>query len=221
MAGVLDQLSGSDLRLLAGDTDPQRLADTAWLVAYAMIRTGRGPEAIAQITQGLARPGLTGSQAARLRALQAMTLNATGRIDQAEVAARQALAEAEQAGYWLAAGYALHALSNVSYYRRQEVAALPYIDRALALTEMDLQATDVRLLLLTNKAAHLPNLDRQREAITAARQALALAERTGTPRVHGVRSTLGHLHFEGASGTTRSPNWSRLPPSAGPLISGC
>jgi DNA-binding CsgD family transcriptional regulator len=183
-------------RLLAGDTDPQRTADTSWLAAFAMMRTGRTAQALTLVTQELGRQGLPVSQQARLRALHAMTLNATSQYDRAEVTARQALAEAEQAGDRLAAGYALHALATVSFNRRQEAERLEYIDRALTLIEMDPQATDLRLVLLTNKAFHLSDTDRQVEAIAMARQALALAERAGTPRVHVVRSTLGELHLE-------------------------
>src|SRR5260370_11819197 len=62
--------------------------------------------------------------------------------------------------------------------------------------EMDPQATDLRVLLLGNKAFHLSDVDRRAEAIATAGQALGLAERAGTPRVHVVRSTLGELHFE-------------------------
>ncbi len=184
------------VRLLAGDTDPRRTADTSWLAAFAMMRTGRTAQALTLVTQELGRQGLPVSQQARLRALHAMTLNATSQYDRAEVTARQALAEAEQAGDRLAAGYALHALATVSFNRRQEAERLEYIDRALTLIEMDPQATDLRLLLLTNKAFHLSDTDRQAEAIAMARQALALAERAGTPRVHVVRSTLGELHLE-------------------------
>ena len=182
-------------QLPAGDTDPQRAADTAWLVAYAMIRTGQRAKAMAQIAQRLARPGQTARQTARLRALLAMTLNSTGKYDQAEAAARQALAEAEQAGDRLAAGYALHALSNVGYYRREPDARQEYNDRALSLVEMDPQATDLRLLLFGNKISRLSNQDRSAEAIATARQALALAERAGTPRVHRARAGLANLHF--------------------------
>jgi hypothetical protein len=162
------EFSVADLgaRLLAGDTDPQRVADTSWLVAFATIRAGRRAEAQAQITQGLAGPGLTGSQRARLRALHAMTLNSTGMYDRAEDTARQALAEAGQAGDRLAAGYALHVLSSVSFYRREPAARLEYIDRALSLVEMDPQATDLRLLLLANKVFHLTDHDRRAEAMT-------------------------------------------------------
>jgi len=205
------------VRLLAADTDPQRTAETAWLVAHAMMRAGRPAEAIPQITQGLTRSGLTDSQTARLRALHAMTLNALGEIDRAEVVARQALAEAEQAGDRLAAGYALSALASVSYYRGQEAARLEYLDRALSLTEMDPQATDLRLLLLTNKAGHLANLGRLAEAIATVRQALALAERAGTPRVHGVRSRFGGVHFESGEWDDALAELEQAPAGSGPV----
>jgi DNA-binding CsgD family transcriptional regulator len=215
--GLNEEAERAGMRLLAGDTDPQRTAETTWLVAYAMMRTGRLEEAIAAITRGLARPGLTASQTARLRALHAMNFMSTGEYDQAEVVARQALAEAEQGGDRLAAGYALHDLASVSFYRGQEGPRLNYIDRALALTEMDPQATDLRLLLLTNKAGYLSNQDRQAEAIAAARQALALAERTGTPRVHVVRSVLGDLHFEAGEWDDALAELEQAPVGSGPV----
>ena len=49
-----DEAERAGIRLLARDTDPQRVADTSWLVAYATLRTGRETEAIAQLTQRLA-----------------------------------------------------------------------------------------------------------------------------------------------------------------------
>ncbi len=184
------------VRLLAGDTDPQRVADTSWLVAYAMIRTDRTAEALARLAQEVTRPGLSGSQRAGLRALQAITLNLTGEIDQGERVARQAFAEAEQAGDRLAAGYAMHALYLVSAFRREQAATLEYCDRGLSLIEMDPQAADLRLLLLGNKALGLSLIDRQAEAVTAARQALELAERTGAPRIHVIRGALAILYFD-------------------------
>jgi DNA-binding CsgD family transcriptional regulator len=184
------------VRLLAWDADPQRVADTSWLVAYAMIRTDRPAEALARLAKEVARPELSGAQRARLRALQAITLNLTDEIDQGERAARQALAEAEQAGDRLAAGYALHALHLVSAFRREQARRLEYCDRGLSLVEMDPQATDLRLLLLGNKALGLSDLDRQAEAIATARQALTLAERTGAPRIHVMRGALAILYFD-------------------------
>jgi len=215
--GLYEEAERAGVRLLVGDTDSQRTAETAWLVAYAMMRTGRLAEAVSAITQGLARPGLAASHTARLRALYGMTFLTTGEYDRAEAVARQALTEAEQGGDRLAAGYALHTLSSVSFYRRQWALRLEYLDRALSLIEMDPQATDLRLLLLTNKAAYLSNLDRQAEAIAAAQQALALAERAGTPRVHVVRSILGDLHFEAGEWDDALAELEPAPAGRGPV----
>src|SRR5260370_13748454 len=167
--------------------------------------------------QGLARPGLSGSQTARLRALLAMTLGATGEYDRADAAARQALAEAEQAGDRRAAGYALHASSRVSYHRREWAAPEEYNERALSLVEMDPQATDLRLLLLANKSARLRNQDRPAEAIAAAQQALALAERAGTPRGHRARVALASLHFEAGERDDALAELDHAPSAARPV----
>lgn len=183
-------------RLLAGDTDPQQAAGTSWLVAYAMLRTDRAGEALSFVTKELSRQGLSGSQVARLRALRAMALSLTGDLGPVEGVARQALAEAEQAGDRLAAGYATHALMLVSHFRREQVAMLDYCDRGLALVETDPEAADLRLLLLGNSAFTLIDLERQVDAMAAARRALALAERTGAPRMHVIRGVLASLHFE-------------------------
>ncbi len=72
---------------------------------------------------------------------------------------------------------------------------LYYTDRALSLTDMDPQATDLRLVLLTNKALKLSEMDQHAAAIAATRQALALAEQTGATRIQVIRSALGILHF--------------------------
>jgi DNA-binding CsgD family transcriptional regulator len=195
--GQYEETERAGVRLLAGDTDPERVADAAWLVAYAMLRTERDAEAIAQVTQGLARPGLSQAQRARLRALHAIILiGQTGDTDPAEVIARQALAGAEQAGDRLAAGYALYAQSIVSFYRREQAEMLDYTDRALSLTEMDPQASDLRLVLLTNKALKLSEIDQHAAALAPAREALALAERTGATRIHVIRGALAILYFD-------------------------
>ena len=60
---------------------------------------------------------------------------------------------------------------------------------------MDPQATDLRLLLLGNRALTLSTLERNVEAVAAAGQALALAERTGAPRIHVIRTDLAIMHF--------------------------
>jgi DNA-binding CsgD family transcriptional regulator len=190
------EVERAGLRLLAQDTDPQRMAQTSWLVAYALMRTGRADEALARMTQELARPGLTESHQARLHALKAMIFNGTGDIDQGENAARQAIAAAQRAGDRLAEGYALHALSTVSFVRRDQAGMLEHIDRGLSLIDLDPETTDLRLLLLANRAFELAELDRQGEAIATARQAVALAERAGVPGIHMTRSVLGLMHYD-------------------------
>jgi DNA-binding CsgD family transcriptional regulator len=184
------------LRLLASESDPRRVGHTSWLVAYAMVRTGRSAEALTRMARELARPELTEAHRARLHALTAMIHNGAGDIDQGEEAARAALAAGQQGGDRLAQGYALHALSTVSYVRRDQAGMLKYIDDALALTDQDPETTDLRLLLLSNRTFELSELDRPAEAIATARQGLALAERTGTPGIHMARSVLGAMHFE-------------------------
>jgi DNA-binding CsgD family transcriptional regulator/tetratricopeptide (TPR) repeat protein len=191
-----EEAARAGVRLLADDSDPQRVAETTWLVTVAMMGTERVAEAVAQVTQGLARPGLNASQTARLRALLAMTLAVAGEVEQADDTAQRALAEAEQAGDRFAAAHALHTLAMVSYYRRERVAQLEYIDRALPLTETDPQATSLRITLLINMAYRLLELDDRAEATAAARTALTLAEQAASSSVRPARIALGHLHFE-------------------------
>jgi predicted amidohydrolase YtcJ len=72
--------------------------------------------------------------------------------------------------------------------------ALPLYDRALTMTQADPALTDLRLLLQINKAVTLSDLDRYDEAFAAARQALRLADQTGTvvrrSQAHGALSQL-------------------------------
>jgi DNA-binding CsgD family transcriptional regulator/tetratricopeptide (TPR) repeat protein len=194
--GRYGEAERAGMRLLAGDADPQRAGETTWLVAYAMIRTDRRAAALSLVTSELGREGLPGPHVARLLALRAMILNLTGEAAQADAVARQALAKAEQVSDGLAAGYALHALCIVSFRRRDIATGLDYLDRGLSMIETDPQATDLRLLLLGNKAFQLSELDRHVEAFATARQALALAERTGAPRIHVLRGALAILLFD-------------------------
>jgi DNA-binding CsgD family transcriptional regulator len=192
--------------LLAQTADPDRAARVAWLLAYTQSRTGRPAEAAAVVTDALARPGISATWAARLYARQAMTMAVLGRWDQVAPLAAQALAGAEQAGAGqagagqagdrLAAGYALHALGFVAHHQRDHAAVLAYIDRALAAIGDDAQTTDLRLLLLANRAGMLGDLDRHAEAGDTIRQTLNLAERAGTPRLGVICVTAAEHYFE-------------------------
>ena len=68
----------------------------------------------------------------RLRALQALMLAMTRRMDEAAEVAGRAMAGAERTADPFATGYLLHALSQVSFVGRDLAAALNTIDRALA-----------------------------------------------------------------------------------------
>ena len=68
----------------------------------------------------------------RLRALQALMLTMTRRLDEAAEVADRALADGERIADPFATGYVLHALSHVSFVERDLAAALDRIDRALA-----------------------------------------------------------------------------------------
>jgi DNA-binding CsgD family transcriptional regulator len=193
---VLDEeLERVGTRMLARALDPDRAAEIAWLVAYTLMRTGRPAGAAAVIEQALARPGTSGVHAARLRALHALILTALDRVGEAARIAGEALASAETTGDKFAAGYALHALSRVSLFRHDWPEMMARMDRALAVIGDDPQTTDLRLLLMMNRFGVLDGMDRRGEAIATAQQALALAERAGTPRLTNIRAKLAAVYY--------------------------
>jgi DNA-binding CsgD family transcriptional regulator len=183
--------------LLTRTADPDRAAEVAWLLAYTLARGGRPTQAATIAAQALGRPGLSPAWQARLQARQAMTQAVLGQWDEAAKIAGQALDGAERAGDRLAAGYALHVLSVVDDNdRRDHAAYLSHIDQALTVIGDDPQATDLRLLLLANRAGALGDLDRQAEAEATIREALALAERAGTPRLATISTSAADYYFE-------------------------
>jgi DNA-binding CsgD family transcriptional regulator len=182
--------------LLARTADAERAAQVSWQLAYMLARTGRAAEAVEVAEEALARPGVSPTWAARLLARHASTIHLLGQRDRAADLAGQALAGAERTGDRLAAGHALHALSIVELLKRNPAAYLAHIDRALTIIGDDPQTTDLRLLLLSNRAGMLGELDRHAEADAAIRQALALAERAGTPRLATICTAAVDYYFQ-------------------------
>jgi DNA-binding CsgD family transcriptional regulator len=182
--------------VLARAANPDRAAEMAFLVAYTLVRTGRADEAAATVEKTLARPGVSEMQRARLYALQSIALSVQGELDQAAEAGKAALAGAERAGDPYGMGYALHALSSVCSLQPDQAARLAYIDRALQVIGTDPRATDLRLLLLSNRPAALLVLDRRAEALATAQQALVEAEQAGTPRLRLIRTALAYMYYE-------------------------
>jgi len=182
--------------LLARTTDPDRAAEVSWLLGYTLSSTRRRSEAAAVVEDALARPGISATWTARLRARQAVTMTMLEQWDRSADLAEQALAGAERAGDRFAAGYALHVLSFLALRRRDDAAALSHNDQALKVIADDPQSTDLRLLLLANKAGWLENADRMAEASATVREALVLAEQSGTPRLGLICTAAADYYIE-------------------------
>ena len=192
-----DEVERVGRRLLTAARDPDRVAEMTWLVGYTFMRTGRGAEASLTVRAALGRAGLSQAWTARLTALNALIQVVTRLPDQGASMFDDALAVAERSGDRLAVGYALHVLSIRSIMRRDTAGTLDLTSRGLAVIGGDIQATDLRLLMLANRVSVLGELDRRAEAIESAREALVLAEQAGTPRLAIARHALAnqYLHF--------------------------
>ena len=188
--------------VLAATRDPALAARIGWILGYALLRAGRCERAVEMIDQTMARMQLPEIWAARLRALQAVSLTSFGRYDEARAAATRAEADGHQVGDRLAIGYALHALSGLAFTQDHDPAACARIlDRALTGLGDDPQATDLRLLLLINAAGSLDILGRPVEAQRTFGRALMLAEQAGT------RSRLAILRVAVAEGCFDWGRW--------------
>jgi DNA-binding CsgD family transcriptional regulator len=182
-------------QLLARDGDPDRLAEITWLMAYALLRSAQPQDGVDVLRKALVQPGVNSTWLARLRALEALMLTMTRQLEEAAEVAGRVLHDGE-APDPLAAGYALHALSHVSFVHRDIAVALDQIDQALAFIGDADQSTDLRLMLLANQGAALGLLDRRGDAIAAAGRALVVAERAGTSRLATIRCTVAFQQFE-------------------------
>ena len=213
LLGRYDEVQEAGRRLLACCGDPDRGAEVTWLMAYGLLRAGQPAEAAAALDGAAGRPGVSGLWSGRLRALHALLLTMTRRLDEAAEAADRALADGERLADPFTTGYVLHALSHVSFLERDLAAALDRIDRALAVIGNSDQATDLRLMLLANRVAALGLLDRHGEAVGAAGQALVIAERAGTSRLPVLRCALAYQQFEAGQWDDAL---AELEPAAGP-----
>ena len=184
-------------RTLAHAVEPDLLMDLHWTLAQCRMRAGRFAESLAGLDQALASPGISAGHRARLLALAARAHCCFGNPGKAGRVATTALQVASAAGDTWAMGWALHVLTIVTGVQGRAADSLPLFERALAVTEAEVALTDLRLLLQINKAVSLGNLDRYAEAIGAARQALHLADQTGTMlRLVQAHSSLGELLFD-------------------------
>src|SRR5581483_10449185 len=150
LLGQYDEVQRAGRRLLASSRDPGRAAEVTWLMAYSLLRAGHAGEAVDALKIAVTRPGVNEVWSGRLRALQALLLTMTRRLDEAAEIADRVLADGERTGDPFATGYVLHAQSSASFLRRDLATALKRIDRALTVIGNSDQTTDLRLMLLAN-----------------------------------------------------------------------
>ena len=200
-------------RLLAASGNPERRAQMAWTIAYALLYISISgiSQALDVVDQALNDPATSQTWVARLGSIRALLVTSYGgdrtaatAADEAvgDVAAKEAamavaeaaLADAERAGDRFAAGYALHALSLIHGFAGDDLAFLDTIERALTVIGNDPETADLRLLLMTNRLTSLSRLGRDIDA--DARELLALAERVGTARTGTVRLAFCQYLFD-------------------------
>ena len=185
------------IRVLEQPCEPDLLVDVHWTLAQCRMLAGESAESLATLDRALASPGISARHRARLLVLAARTHDNLGEVEEAGRVATSALDAASQAGDNWAMGWALHVLTLVTAAQGHVTDALPLFDRALTVTQADPALTDLRLLLQTNKALALGNLDRYADALAAAGQARDLADQVGTAiRLAQAQCALGQLLFE-------------------------
>jgi DNA-binding CsgD family transcriptional regulator len=184
-------------RALEQATEPDLLVDLHWTLAQCRMLAGESADSLATLDRALASPGISARHRARLLVLAARTHSHLGEVEKAGQVAASALAAATEAGDNWAMCWALLMMALVTSVRGRMADALPSFDQALAVTQSDPVLTDLRLLLQTNKAVTLGNLDRYEEALAAAQQARHLADQVGTTfRLSQAHCALGQLLFQ-------------------------
>jgi DNA-binding CsgD family transcriptional regulator/tetratricopeptide (TPR) repeat protein len=169
-------------RALTAMTDPVRRAEISWVLTRAQVSAGRSDDAIATMRLALASAELPSEWRARMLALLAMLQRAaTGDLDAADATAIQALTAAEQAGDVFATAHALTDLWLTHSVRRDHVAALDHIDRALRVLGDDPGHADLRSFAQDGRIFTLQNLDRWPQAELALRRAREASQHSGNP----------------------------------------
>jgi DNA-binding CsgD family transcriptional regulator len=158
-------------------TEPAARAEIHWLLARSFSSVGRNHQALETVERALSEPDVPGVWRARLLASLALFQRAdTGDLDAAEISARQALRVGEDVGDAFGIAYALTSLWMISSVRRDHVAALDYVDRALETLGMSADDADLRTFVLDSRIFTMQNLDRWRDAEATLLRARKLAQ---------------------------------------------
>ncbi|MER7000924.1 AAA family ATPase [Streptomyces sp. NPDC000410] len=184
-------------QVLVRTTDSEVAFSVTWLLAYALMRVRSFAEAIDVASGAARRWNLDARSATRLDALRALILFCDGQYDEGEELARHTLAEAEELSEWPAAAYALHTMALGATHRRAPETRLVLLDRALTLLGDEApQWTGCRLLLMTNRAYALEDLNRLEEMWEELAAAQQLAEGVGTARIYELAAPVAESAYE-------------------------
>ncbi|MDQ2589049.1 BTAD domain-containing putative transcriptional regulator [Saccharothrix yanglingensis] len=181
-------------RALPRLTDPDRVAEVRWVLAYVPYRASRAEAALVALHEALEDPVLPDVWRARLVSLLALVQRAgVGDLEASAASAREAVALGERVDDRFSVGQALEVLWQVDAVRRDYTAAVGHLDRALAVVGTDISLADLRLVLLDNRIFTLQCLDRTADAEADLRLAFEIAGH-GTP-VAGLRVAAAVHHF--------------------------
>jgi DNA-binding CsgD family transcriptional regulator len=179
-AGDLVEAEHTASAALAHGVAPGRGGVMRWLMVQARYRQGRLGDAVATADEALASPSLTPAEAGRFHGMAALGLHVLGRFDEAEAAARRAMAAAEATvdddGATLYGYYSL-GLRRVSQGKLEQ--SLGYLDRALSAFEAG-GRTALELEPNVLRAYALMGLDRLAEADDALAASQLCNQRAGT-----------------------------------------
>ena len=181
-AGSYQEAARQASRALTVMTDPVRRAETHWVLTRAQVSAGRSDDGIATMRQALASAELPAEWRARMLALLAMLQRAaTGDLDATDATAIQALTAGEEAGDAFATAHALTDLWLTRSVRRDHVAALDHIDRALRVLGDDPGHADLRSFAQDGCIFTLQNLDRWPQAEVTLRRTRETSQHSGNP----------------------------------------
>jgi DNA-binding CsgD family transcriptional regulator len=181
-AGSHEQAERQASQALTVMTDPERRAETYFVLADAQLSLGRDADAASTVRQALASVELPQKWQPRMLALLAMLERAsTGDLDAADATARQALAVAREAADPFATAHALADLWLINSVRRDHAAALECLDEALRVLGDGPADADLRSFALDSRIFTLQNLDRWPDAELALHTAREHARQSGSP----------------------------------------
>lgn len=184
--------------VLTTSANPERLGHACLQLARVLsFQAGRFDDALAAATEGMNDPRIPPLWRVRLRARHAVFQQILGQDqrDDADRTAERVLTEARDLGDRAAQSVILHVLALRAGRHGRMAESIELFDRALELTEGDVELTDGRLTMLFNKAGYLYTLglrEQMRETLRAGR---VQAERIGSPRLACFDVMAGILAF--------------------------